>query len=142
MHLTSINVVSAVTAAALLTLDPSMFEVPAHYIEYASQFTVTLMDAFFMVVPRNGSNNLRRSQQRSVGDRIPIWTQQCFFVLLLVADVAKIILYTGIIPTAIGTERSTHYVEFTVELLNSLWAFGYIKDLYLESIWQTNSIKP
>lgn len=137
VHMLSINVVSTMVAAALFTLNPSIFEVPAHYIEYTSQLTVTFIDAYFMMLPRNGSKHLR--DRRKMGDRIPTWVQQGYFVLLLLADVAKFLLYANLLPTltaSIGNERSSHYVEFTVELLNSLWAFMYIKDLYMQSLWQ------
>lgn len=139
VHLLSINIVSSTVAAALFTLNPSIFEVPAHFIEYSAQLTVTLIDAFFMLLPRNGSKHLRDS--RKMGDRIPIRVQQCYFVLLVLADIAKFVLYTKLIPTAIGKERSSHYVEFTVELLNSLWAFMYIKDLYMQSLWQYKEVQ-
>lgn len=133
VHLSIINVVSSVVAAALFTLNPSIFEVTSHYIEYASQITVTLMDAFFMILPRNGANELRARKRIS---RSPIRIQQGYFALLLLADLAKFVLYAEIVPTAIGNERSSHYVEFTVEILNGLWALFYIKDLYMQSLWQ------
>ncbi|KAL3937829.1 MAG: hypothetical protein SGBAC_007141 [Bacillariaceae sp.] len=137
VHMLSINVVSTMVAASLFTLNPSIFEVPSHYIEYTSQVTVTFIDAYFMMLPRNGSKHLR--DRRKMGDRIPTRVQQGYFVLLLLADVAKFLLYANLLPTltaSIGNERSSHYVEFTVELLNSLWAFVYIKDLYIQSLWQ------
>ncbi|CAJ1962290.1 unnamed protein product [Cylindrotheca closterium] len=140
IHMLSINVVSTMTAASLFTLNPAIFEVTAHYIEYSSQLTVTLIDAYFMFLPRNGSKELR--DRRKMGDNVPVSVQQGYFGLLLLADLAKFALYAGFIPTAISKERSSHYVEFTVEILNSLWAFMYIKDLYLQSLqsssWQKN----
>jgi len=76
-----------------------------------------------------------------MGDWIPMQVQQGYFVLLIIADFAKFIFYAELIPTAIGNERSSHYVEFIVELLNSLWAFMYIKDLYMQSLWQQTGVQ-
>ena len=134
VNLLSINIVSSTVAAALFTLDPEIFEVPSHFIEYATQLTITFIDAFFMFLPRNGSTTQR--DRKKMGNWFPLPVQKAYFVVLVLADICKFLLYTDVIPTEIGNERSSHYVEFIVELLNSLWAFVYIKDLYMQTLRQ------
>lgn len=146
VHLLSVNIITSVVAASLFTLIAEIFEVPSHYIEYASQVTVTLLDAFFMTMPTRmggtlGTGSDGRRQYKRVGI-FPKQVQTVVFVVLVLMDFAKFFLYAEIIHVDIGNERSSHYVEFVVEILNSLWAFWYIKAVYMQSLQQQGTALP
>ena len=120
LTLVSINVVTAAIAATLFTMDPELYEVPSHYIEYASQITVTLVDYLFIL-----------GGGRTQGPTSSWWQhgQVLLATLLLLMAIVKLFLYSGLIPTP-SAEHSSHYVEFIGELVNSTWAFWFALQLY------------
>lgn len=127
VHLLSINIVSSMVAASLFTLNPEMFEVPSHYIEYSSQVTVTMLDAFFILLPN-------RNSQENNGKRVGSQVRTVLLIFLILMDFGKFLVYSKVIHTTVGHERSSHYFEFVVELFNSLWAFWYIKGVYMQTL--------
>ena len=115
--LVSFNLVTSAIATVLFTICPSVFEVPSHLIEYTSQITVTLVDYIFVL---RGTSSSRSSQ----------YWQLVLATVLLSMALLKFFLYSGCIPTAVGGERSSHYVEFIGEMVNSLWSFSFALQQY------------
>ncbi|KAL3905756.1 MAG: hypothetical protein SGILL_009547 [Bacillariaceae sp.] len=133
LYLLGFNVVTSLIAAMLFTLHPETYEETSHLIEYASQIAVTMVDFVFIFQGSDGVGSPLQlgSSQYSNKKRVPIFAKVAFATLLLIMDIFKFLFYLDIIPTRIGEERSSHYLEFVGELLNSLWAFVYAKDLYV-----------
>lgn len=120
--LTIFNVVTSAVACTLFTLCPELFEVPSHYIEYFSQVMVTLVDYFFLVqLSSAGAGSMRDEQQPTQPGKLSMLLMSG----LLITAITKLFVYSEIIPTAMGGERSSHYIEFVGELLNCMLAFRF-----------------
>ena len=119
MVIVASNVVSSLVAALLFTFSPEFFERPAHYVEYASQITVTLAN-FIFIFPN------RKSYK-------PLVFAFSFVLacVLLVCAILKLIFYVDLIATEVGPERASHFFEFTGEMVNSLWAFIYALTVFM-----------
>lgn len=119
-----LNIVSSFVAALLFTFSPETFERPSHYVEYASQITVTL--ANFIFIARSPS----RKKLKSTKYRVWLAVQIAFASVLFVASIIKVLVFTSVIETAIEPERAAHFFEFTGEMVNSLWAFFFALTLF------------
>ncbi|KAG7345054.1 hypothetical protein IV203_032585 [Nitzschia inconspicua] len=121
--LTIFNVITSAVACILFTLCPQLFEVPSHYIEYSSQVTITLVDYIFLV---QLSGRWRSGKNDNIA---PSWKKSSMSILLmsslLIMSILKLFVYSELIPTSMGGERSSHYIEFTGELLNCILAFRF-----------------
>lgn len=115
-----VNLVSAFVAALLFSFAPHLFERPAHYIEYASQITVTLANYVFII--------------RGTADstRLSIGLQMGFATLLLFMAIFKVLFYVEVFPVPMGGERASHFFEFTGEMANSMWAFIFALKQFVE----------
>ncbi len=120
MVIVASNIVSSFVAALLFTFAPTHFERPAHYIEYASQITVTVAN-FAFILPGY------REGKRSVF--VVSIVLQC---ALLAAAIVKLLFYVSVIESSIGPERSSHFFEFTGEMVNSMWAFVFAFAVFLK----------
>ncbi len=113
------NIVTSFVAALLFTFAPEHFERPAHYIEYASQITVTLAN-FAFILPGY------RETKKSIF--VVTVALQC---ALLASAILKLLFYTSVIYSDIGPERASHFFEFTGEMVNSMWAFIFAFAVFL-----------
>ena len=113
-----LNVVTSVIAALIFTFNPLIFERIAHYVEYSSQITVTLANYVFIV--------------QSKPERSSLIVQLAFGTALLIMSILKFLFYVGVIYSPIGAERSSHYFEFIGEMVNSLWAFIFALNQFIQ----------
>jgi hypothetical protein len=126
--LVGLNVVAAFVAALLFSFSPQLYEVPAHYIEYSVQITLTGANFIFIfVLPMATKDN-------------PMWKMWARFrvaevvvvAVLLLCAILKLLFYTSVIPVGMGPERASHFFEFTGEMANSVFAFAFSFILYLD----------
>jgi len=105
--------------AIIFSMDPQEYEIPAHFMEYSAQVFITLINFIFLI------NYLRnKTYQGTV-----FWRFRYFEILLAVftffLSIFQFFIYTEVIPTAPGGERSTHFFEFITESINALFVLWF-----------------
>jgi hypothetical protein len=100
--------------AIIFSMDPHEYEVPAHFMEYSAQIFITVVNFFFVV------NYLRNNKnQDSVFYRFR-HVEVGLTVITFLLSILQLLIYTEVIETDPGGERSAHFVEFITESLNAL----------------------
>jgi hypothetical protein len=108
----------------------------SHYIEYGSQILVTTSNFIFILPSRKTTKKgwfvfqvvlasclvVARFASKKFCSLLDLFL--CiFFVSFVCNSILKLVFYTDTIMTEIGPERSSHFFEFTGEMVNSMWAF-------------------
>lgn len=113
-------------AALLYTLDPETFEVPAHYVEYSVQIMISFVDVIFV---SSYSSSGAGGTKIDITGVMGVWSY-----LVVGLSLLQLFLYSELIPTKMGGERSGHFCEFTNEILNGVFALVYAIVTYND--WQ------
>jgi hypothetical protein len=116
-------------SALLYTLDPEVFEVPCHYVEYLVQIPITCVNLIFV---NQTMNTTGLESKESITTRISRWTESGSSHAVLLLSVFQLLLYSSFIPVNMGNERSAHFCEFTNELVNGIFALKYAIVCYNE----------
>jgi hypothetical protein len=113
------NVMSTFATATLFTFDPHEFEVPAHYMEYTVQILISGVNIIFLqsYMNRNGDPESMVYKLR--------YLEMTVALLVLGLSMLTLVLYTGVIPLKIESERAAHFCEFTNEIFNGIFALAY-----------------
>jgi hypothetical protein len=120
-----INVVASFTAALLFSLDPEVYEVESHYIEYSTQILISSINFVFIF------SYLGTKSQTSVFYRYR-YLEMLIAFLVLVLSIIQLFIYSGVLKTPMEAERAAHFVEFANEIFNGLFALLYAVATYLD----------
>lgn len=131
-------------SALLYSLDPDIFEVPAHYAEYIVQILITSVNLLFIQDRQRQQSEIlvqdaRSDQGKDKDDATtpPSRSSRTIFqsslssleqgssYIALVLSLLQLALYSELVPTRMGGERSAHFCEFTNELINGIFALDY-----------------
>lgn len=107
-------------SAILFTLDPEIFEIPAHYVEYLIQIPISCVNLIFV----NNYASSSRPDNNSSG-QARSFLEKGVSLLPVLSSVLQLLFYTEAIHTEMGPERSAHFCEFVNEILNGAFAFSY-----------------
>jgi hypothetical protein len=110
-----LNIALTLIAAILISIDMIKFETTAHFIEYVAQLPITLVDVVFVV---------QQSKAKSVCHALVSYGG-LVSLLVFVATVFQLLVYCEAIDTGISSEQSAHFFEFTIELVNSIFALWF-----------------
>jgi len=116
---TAVTITLSTLAALLITIDLSHYEIKAHKIEYGSEFVLILID-FLLTQLTFGDHNL------SLIETIVKWLQNFIMVSAFILAILQFLIYEGKFscstPHEGDCENNAHYIEFTVEILNTIFA--------------------
>jgi len=114
-------------SALLYTLDPEVFEVPSHYVEYVVQISITCVNLIF--INQSLRISLDSKHTESIAIQMNRWLESgSSFVALFLS----FFLYSNLIPVKMGNERSAHFCEFINEMVNGIFALKYAITCYNE----------
>lgn len=124
------NIVITFVAAFLFTLDPKFYEVPSHYIAYSIQVLITGVNVIFLrsyMKTAKPDNMVYRLRHVEVGVAISV----------VLFSIFQLVLYSGVIPVNMGSERSAHFCEFSNEIVNAFFALTYALLTYwdIRKLW-------
>lgn len=117
MGLTTFNVTLALVAAIVFSMYPPLYETYAHFLEYLLQLFIVLVDFIFIFRRRNTKYRI-----------LKIALVACTFL----ASMLQILYYTSVIPTSMGPERSAHFCEYSIEIVNGSFAMWFGYEMYFE----------
>jgi hypothetical protein len=107
------NVMASFATAVLFSIDPQVYEVPAHYMEYSVQILISCVNILFLqTTTSTGTLIIRRRFELAVA------------IVVLGLSIATLIVY------ATGAERSAHFCEFINEIFNGLFTLFFAAFCY------------
>jgi hypothetical protein len=123
LGLAGFDILYTLMIAIIFSMDPEVYEVPAHYMEYSAQVLITLIN-FVYVFGFGKTKSIKSggSQQLQFG----------LAVIAFVMSIMQFLIYTEAIPTPPGGERSGHFFEFSTESLNACMVLYYSILAYME----------
>jgi len=113
------NVVATLTAAIVFSMFPELYEVPAHYMEYSIQILITITDFIFIMKTTNKLDN-----------KWFTYSKITFAVSTFLLSVFQLLIYSDTIPVPMGGERAGHFMEFSNEIANGIFALWYGSQMY------------
>jgi hypothetical protein len=121
--LTGFDILYTLMIAIIFSMDPEVYEVPAHFMEYSAQVLITLVN-FIYVFGFGKSKTFKNSGNRQI--------QFTLASIGFLMSIFQFLIYTEAIPTPPGGERSGHFFEFTTESLNASIVLYYSIIAYMQ----------
>lgn len=113
------NIVSSLSCAILFNTFPAFYEVPAHYLEYSIQILITALNFIFIFQKNSNGKYLYETSL------FLFIFQMIFAIITLVFSIIQLLIFKGTIHTALEPERAAHFIEFSIEAANGLFALWY-----------------
>ena len=114
------NVVMTFACAMVFTIDPEIYEVPAHFMEYSAQVLVSVVSVTFL------NDSLRFTSLGGASrSRLLPYAEGLVMIIVLAASLFQLSLYAGRPEVPMGPERSAHFCEFAIEIFNGTFALAY-----------------
>jgi hypothetical protein len=111
--------------AIIFTMYPEEYEIPSHYMEYSAQILITLLDFVFIINYVKSSTSgtwVYKLRHFEIG----------LAAVTLVLSILQFLVYTDVIPTEPGGERSGHFFEFSIEAANAAFVLWFAIISYLQ----------
>lgn len=124
--LAGFDILFTLIIAIIFTMYPEEYEVPTHWMEYSAQLFITLVNFVFVL-------NFSRMKQYQSGLVYKFrHVQTAVASLAFILSVLQFFVYSGIIPTPPGPERTAHFFEFITESLNAVVVLWFSVLAYLQ----------
>eukprot|EP01139_Manchomonas_bermudensis_P002051 Amastigsp_a3550_21.p1 type:complete len:265 gc:universal Amastigsp_a3550_21:108-902(+) len=114
LALLGVNVVSSFCALVIFVIDPHRFDVPAHYLEYFIQILVGSANLIFVFSAKPGGTLYRFRR-----------VETAIVVVGVAMSILQLGIYSNIIPTDASHEKNAHFLEFSNEAMNGLFALVF-----------------
>ncbi len=125
-----IGIGTTLITAILFSFNQEFWGLPCHWLEFSAQIFLTISDLFFILNQFKNKDNILYKYR---------YIEVSLVILLLCASVVKLLVFGDIFgfPQA---ERVAHFIEFTGEMTNAIFAFLFTYLLYKECENQLDEI--
>lgn len=126
-----LNVGLTLIAAVLFLIKPEYWEVPSHWIEFSAQIFLTSIDLVFIYTQFKDTKNPLYKYR---------YIEIILVIILLTSSIFKLLFYGNVISTGMDGEQLAHYLEFTGEMVNTIFALTFILVLYGQNVKNIQNI--